>query len=281
MKLRHLEELLQRVAPFQEPDVELEQYPTSPHIASRVLFAADASFGDLEGKAVADFGCGTGMFAIGASVVGAAHVVGVDVDERALAAARANCDAVGVTPDLVRCDVAHFPTRAQMRAAGAGPGAATPADAALPGSPGRAPGQPLFDTVLMNPPFGTRVKGIDMLFLHAAFQVSGAGAAACMSGARGPDSPLCASRLLMWCIRCTRPPPETCEPRASSPTPILCHTPIFPCAHTHMHLCMHSHLLSYLLTPLLALPPPLLRPARGQERAWLGRGGQTGGGAAL
>lgn len=109
MKLRHLEEALQCVRPFESPDVQLEQYPTSPHLASRVLFAADASFGDVAGRTVADFGCGTGMFAIGAEILGAASVAGFDCDEDALRIARENCRAAGVTPDLVRCDIQRIP----------------------------------------------------------------------------------------------------------------------------------------------------------------------------
>jgi len=36
----------------------------------------------------------------------------------------------------------------------------------------RLPAAPLFDTVVMNPPFGTKLKGADMLFLRTALRLS-------------------------------------------------------------------------------------------------------------
>ena len=40
MRLKHLEEALQPVKGFQNPVVELEQYITSPHLASHMIHAA-------------------------------------------------------------------------------------------------------------------------------------------------------------------------------------------------------------------------------------------------
>lgn len=74
MKLRQLESLLEDVDAFQLPKVQLEQYPTSPHIASRVLHTA-ASFGDIQDRVVIDLGCGGGVLALGAALCGAGHVV--------------------------------------------------------------------------------------------------------------------------------------------------------------------------------------------------------------
>lgn len=62
-KIKHLESHLQQVETFAEPKVELEQYPTTPHLASRVLFAARE---DIVDKKVVDLGCGTGVLTIGA-----------------------------------------------------------------------------------------------------------------------------------------------------------------------------------------------------------------------
>jgi len=45
------------------------------------------------GLRVLDYGCGSGILAIAAVKLGAAHVVGTDIDEQALAAARANAAA--------------------------------------------------------------------------------------------------------------------------------------------------------------------------------------------
>lgn len=145
MKLKELQSLMQDIAPFAEPRIELEQYPTGPHLASRLLFTVDSMFDEFSGRTVIDLGCGTAMLAIGASMLGAAHVLGVDCDEGALEVAAENCDAFdGIMVDLLRCDVTALPLRA-----------------------GRAA-----DTVIMNPPFGTRTRGADTAFLRAAFAVS-------------------------------------------------------------------------------------------------------------
>ncbi|KAK9839252.1 hypothetical protein WJX81_004343 [Elliptochloris bilobata] len=145
MKLKELEALLQDVSPFERPKVELEQYPTRAHIAARMLYTVGNTYGELEGMVV-DLGCGTGMLAIGAAALGCPHVLGIDVDADALAAAGANLAAIGddLPVDLLRCDVAALGAQARLRA----------------------------DTVVMNPPFGTRQRGADLEFLRAAFRVS-------------------------------------------------------------------------------------------------------------
>jgi putative methylase len=53
----------------------------TPGIAAQVLWMAKS---DIKDKVVFDLGCGTGRFAIGAAVLGAKEVVGVDIDREAL-----------------------------------------------------------------------------------------------------------------------------------------------------------------------------------------------------
>lgn len=99
-------------------------------------------FGDLVDKVVADFGCGFGMLSIGAIMLGAGAVVGFDIDPDALALARSNADDFAVDNlDLVHCDLlAASPQLVRPRSV---------------------------DTVVMNPPFGTKGNaGIDMAFLR-------------------------------------------------------------------------------------------------------------------
>lgn len=146
MKLKELESLMQEIAPFEEPKIELEQYPTGPHLASRLLYTVANSYDEFDGQTVIDLGCGTAMLAIGAAMLGAQHVVGVDVDEDALRVAQQNVEEYEdyLPIDFVRCDVRQLAGQARLKA----------------------------DTVVMNPPFGTRRKGADMEFLRAAFQLS-------------------------------------------------------------------------------------------------------------
>ena len=48
---------------------------------------------DLSGQRVLDYGCGSGILAIGAALHGAAHVEGVDIDDAAVAATQLNAEA--------------------------------------------------------------------------------------------------------------------------------------------------------------------------------------------
>ncbi|MHA2939770.1 50S ribosomal protein L11 methyltransferase [Vibrio sp. RC27] len=55
---------------------------------------------DLNGKTVIDFGCGSGILAIAAIKLGAAKVIGIDIDPQALIASRDNAQRNGVEDQL-------------------------------------------------------------------------------------------------------------------------------------------------------------------------------------
>lgn len=137
-----LEEMLERLRPHPDPDPRLEQYTTPAKVAAEMLFTAAYIYDDIEGKFVADLGCGTGRLGIGALLLGASCLVGVDIDPRAISVAAENAEAAGVSG---RC---HW-------AAGAIP-------SILGG----------FNTVLMNPPFGTRRRHLDVRFLSEALRLA-------------------------------------------------------------------------------------------------------------
>ncbi|KAK9816360.1 hypothetical protein WJX74_002367 [Apatococcus lobatus] len=146
MKLKELNSLLQGVQTFENPKIDLEQYSTGPHLAAQLVFTADTSFGDICGKTVVDLGCGTGMLSIGAAMLGSSHVVGVDVDADALRTACSNVEEFqGLSIDFLQLRL-HAADQLPCRL--------------------RA------DTVILNPPFGTRRKGADIEFLQIAIQVA-------------------------------------------------------------------------------------------------------------
>lgn len=53
----------------------------------------------VEGKAVIDFGCGSGILAIAAILLGATHAVGTDIDPQAIEASRDNARRNGIADD--------------------------------------------------------------------------------------------------------------------------------------------------------------------------------------
>ena len=171
MRVRQLESLLSDVAPFAAPKQALEQYPTNPELAAGALHHARA-FGDVEDRFVVDLGVGTGMLSIAASLCGAGHVLGVDVDEEALETCRENCAAFepALEVELVRANVATLGRSWGDGRASEGPGGGHASASTSEGAGARR--RWTCDTVLMNPPFGTRRAGADVAFLRAAFRIA-------------------------------------------------------------------------------------------------------------
>ena len=104
MKLKRLQSLLETVRVFDDPRVELEQYPTPPHLAAQIAHLMHRH-GDVEGKAIGDLGVGCGVLTIATALMGAAYNVAYDVDEAATAIARANFADLQCEVDLVHVDV--------------------------------------------------------------------------------------------------------------------------------------------------------------------------------
>ncbi len=136
---RQLEIQLGKLKILQNPKIGLEQYPVSPEAAAELLYMAGFEHRDLQGEII-DLGTGTGRLAIGAAIMGSQKVVGVDIDEKAIALARENALATGVQVEWVVSDVAEVVGR--------------------------------YDTVIMNPPYGTRSPHLDVRFLERAFELA-------------------------------------------------------------------------------------------------------------
>uniref|UniRef100_A0A803JYF0 Methyltransferase-like protein 5 n=1 Tax=Xenopus tropicalis TaxID=8364 RepID=A0A803JYF0_XENTR len=147
MKLKELEGCLQQVDVFENPKLLLEQYPTRPHIAACMLYTIHNTFNDIEDKVVADLGCGCGVLSIGAAMLGAGLCLGLDVDEDALDIFKTNTEEFELTNiDMIQFDVCSLPPDCLSKSV---------------------------DTVIMNPPFGTKHnKGMDMTFLRTALQMA-------------------------------------------------------------------------------------------------------------
>jgi ribosomal protein L11 methyltransferase len=71
-------------------------FGTGTHPTTRMCLRWIASCAELAGKRVLDYGCGSGILAIGAAKYGAAEVDAVDIDEAAVDATRLNAEANGV-----------------------------------------------------------------------------------------------------------------------------------------------------------------------------------------
>jgi len=105
MKLKHLESLLEDVKAFDRPKFQLEQYPTSPHLAATMVFAIEQAYGDIVGKSVLDLGCGCGMLTIASSCIGASRNIGIDLDADALRICKENLASYDIQADLIHENV--------------------------------------------------------------------------------------------------------------------------------------------------------------------------------
>lgn len=126
---------------FSKPKVSVEQYMTDSEIAATVLWDAYMK-GDINGKVIADLGCGTGILGIGAMLLGASKVYFVESDSLAIEIAKENVGNVESESlsEFFLMDVEKFDKKV--------------------------------DTVIMNPPFGVKSEHSDRKFLEKAFKIS-------------------------------------------------------------------------------------------------------------
>ena len=136
---RQLEIKLDKLETLKAPKLGLEQYPVSAEAASELLYMAGFEHNDLDGKTI-DLGTGTGRLAIGATLMGASNIVGLDVDRPSIEIAARNARESNVNVDWVIGDL----------------------NSVVGG----------FQTVLMNPPYGTRSPHMDARFLTRALELA-------------------------------------------------------------------------------------------------------------
>lgn len=108
LQLRELEQYLQQLDGFEKPKILLEQYCTSAHIASRMLYVAQSQYEDIEGCTVGDLGSGCGILSLGAQMLGAGHVIGFEIDSDALSIQSRNCSDLELFVESVQCDVLQY-----------------------------------------------------------------------------------------------------------------------------------------------------------------------------
>jgi predicted RNA methylase len=109
-------------------------------LAAEILFRACYEFNDIQGKSVVDLGTGTGRLGLAASMLGADYVVGAELDPQALKTAAKSSNRLQLEIDWVLADIET-----------------------LHGT---------VDTVVMNPPFGTKQPHADTQFLQVAIRIA-------------------------------------------------------------------------------------------------------------
>ncbi len=133
---------MQGIEEFVNPKSELEQYFLTSKTASTILSIIFNTYDDIQSKIIGDFGCGTGILAIGAALLGAKHVIGVDIDQQQLDIAVKNAKKLKISDKIewIRRDIQNFSIS--------------------------------LDVIIQNPPFGVqkRDRGMDLVFLNTAIK---------------------------------------------------------------------------------------------------------------
>ncbi len=138
---------LSKLKPVAGEQAKLEQYPTPSEIAADAMWMAFIS-GDIEGKKVADLGCGNGVLGCGALLLGAKHVVFLDVDRKVIGVVRENVSLI----------------EKQMKKAFSCSYLLKNVDAF----------HEAVDCIIENPPFGVQTEHADRNFLAAAVNAKAA-----------------------------------------------------------------------------------------------------------
>ena len=138
--------LLSQLKGFSSPNVSAEQYMLEAEVAADILWNAYMK-GDLEGRVSTDLGCGTGILGIGALLLGAKKVWFLDKSEASLEVLRQNLAEIGqkVSVDLMeKSEIIYSDVNLFNKEV---------------------------DLVIMNPPFGTKVRHADRVFLAKSMEV--------------------------------------------------------------------------------------------------------------
>ncbi|CAD26489.1 similarity to HYPOTHETICAL PROTEINS with N6-adenine methyltransferase signature [Encephalitozoon cuniculi GB-M1] len=142
MKIKELKIELTKVRDFSKMSVGLEQYMTPPDIAASMVSVIHSTYGDIEGKSILDLCCGTGMLSFACSYFSPSYILGVDLCPVALEIFRQNSLEFQINADLLRCSIDD-----------------------LIFINGR------FDTAIINPPFGTKIRHADTRAVDKALEL--------------------------------------------------------------------------------------------------------------
>tara|TARA_Y100000310_G_C20621264_1_gene783413 strand:- start:17 stop:637 length:621 start_codon:yes stop_codon:yes gene_type:complete len=141
---RDLELQLSKLQSFQDPSFELEQYATPARIAAEWIWSM-ALKSEVAGKIILDAACGPGILGIGLLLLGAKKIYFLDKDPKIMQICIDNYNQLKKEYEIGQAefvigDVSLFDQDV--------------------------------DLVVQNPPFGTKEKHIDKLFLEKAFSIT-------------------------------------------------------------------------------------------------------------
>lgn len=164
---RELAVFLSKLNTFNNPNIHLEQYPSDSEVAAILLWRADLN-GDILNRNIIDLGAGTGILGIGALLLGAKSVTFVDISPKLKGEIEANLEILKDNWEIdidgkwnFICKDIKDLNKIDINNADADKHKADSDEQSADSL-----------VAVINPPFGTRNKHIDKIFLEKAFQLT-------------------------------------------------------------------------------------------------------------
>lgn len=174
MKKTELIDTIQHLQGFERPQLQLEQYITDAVATADLLYHIAFEQQDLMGNLIVDLGCGSGNLGIAAALLGAVHVVAVDIDTEVLKILDQNLHHLELENKftVIQADIRTIDISSQIHKIFNTQILNQVSDLKNPQISSNLADSSSNIVTISNPPFGVHQKGIDVKFLQAALSFS-------------------------------------------------------------------------------------------------------------
>jgi predicted RNA methylase len=174
VKKSELIDIIQHLQGFSNPQLHLEQYITDAVATADLLYHIAFEQQDLMGNLIVDLGCGSGNLSIAAALLGAIHVVAVDIDTEILKILNQNLHQLELENQftVIQADIRTIDISSQIHDIFTTQILTQSSNLRNPQIVTNPVDFSSKIVTISNPPFGVHQKGIDVKFLRTALSFS-------------------------------------------------------------------------------------------------------------